>query len=384
MKTRPIALALLLSLTPAVALPPRVVYAQQDDSATKMARQRFQEGVSYYDKGQFEMARAAFLQAYALRKHPVVLLNLAQSSLKSGHALEAAHYFQQFLKDYASNATETQRADANKGLSEARTRLGRIDVIGAPSGAEVLVDDERVGTAPLDHSVDVEPGTHTVRLQGAGGEQTQQVTANAGVGATARFNAPAAAPVPAAPAPAPAAPSETPAEPAPAPPEEAAPPPAPANEPGASEASHPWGWFLATGAVMIAGFVTAGVMASEKSSAQNSANAVAQSITAYYQSQHGAGADPSGVCYGTPAPAYQPACAALASDDNNVNSDATFANVGLAVGIVGAVGFGLSTVFLVKSYEHHGKAATTDTPSRITLAPLFGHGLGGAMLGGTF
>ncbi len=64
-----------------------------------MARTRFKEGVSFYDKGQYEQARAAFLQAYALKKHPAVLLNLAWSSLKSGHALESEHYFKQFLAE---------------------------------------------------------------------------------------------------------------------------------------------------------------------------------------------------------------------------------------------------------------------------------------------
>ena len=55
--------------------------------------------MDFYDKGQFENARLAFLQAYALKKHPAVLLNLAQSSAKAGHPLEAAKYFQQFLKE---------------------------------------------------------------------------------------------------------------------------------------------------------------------------------------------------------------------------------------------------------------------------------------------
>src|SRR6266850_1224616 len=98
MKTRSIALALVFALTPmAVGAP---AFAQPaDDPTIKAARARFQEGVGFYDKGEFENARAAFLQAYALRKHPAVLLNLAQSSLKSNHTLEASKYFQQYLRE---------------------------------------------------------------------------------------------------------------------------------------------------------------------------------------------------------------------------------------------------------------------------------------------
>jgi hypothetical protein len=138
---------------------------------------------------------------------------------------------------------------------------------------------------------------------------------------------------------------------------------------------------VATGAVTVVGFVTAAIMGVEKASAQNSANTVAQSITTYYQGQH-PGADPSGVCYNvspssTP---YGPGCAALASDDNNVNADATLANIGIAVGVVGAVGVVITTIFAVNSYGH----AAENASSPLTVTPLVGHGVGGMMLGGAF
>src|SRR5690242_2410039 len=104
MHARPIPVAVLLAFTPVCLGAPRLARAQSssDDETTKAARARFQEGVDYYDKGQYDKARAAFLQAYALRKHPAVLLNLAQSCLKSGHSLEAVHDFQQFLRESTS------------------------------------------------------------------------------------------------------------------------------------------------------------------------------------------------------------------------------------------------------------------------------------------
>src|SRR5215472_1478251 len=124
---RIVAAALFLAMAPAVA-GVRPAYAQQaEDPTLKAARARFQEGVDYYDKGQYENARAAFLQAYALRKHPAVLLNLAQSSLKSGHNLDAAKYFKQFLRE-STSITASQRSDAEHGLADARKQLGRIEV----------------------------------------------------------------------------------------------------------------------------------------------------------------------------------------------------------------------------------------------------------------
>src|SRR5678816_2680726 len=78
---------------------PRVARADDDPATIEMARQRFQEGVRYFDAKQYDKARAAFLQAYALKKHPTVLLNLAQSELRSSHDAEAADHFSEFLRE---------------------------------------------------------------------------------------------------------------------------------------------------------------------------------------------------------------------------------------------------------------------------------------------
>ncbi|MFO0672060.1 MAG: hypothetical protein U0235_20950 [Polyangiaceae bacterium] len=128
--SRVLSAVLVTSFLMSTSLAPRAAFAQTDDATTKAARARFQEGVSLYDKGQYEAARAAFLQAYALRKHPAVLLNLAQSSLRSGRPLEASKYFQQYLRE-SSNLTAAQRRrrqENHRGAHQARTpRRSRAD-----------------------------------------------------------------------------------------------------------------------------------------------------------------------------------------------------------------------------------------------------------------
>jgi len=114
MNARPVAFALMLALAPTAVSLPRLAHAQQgaqDDALTKAARARFQEGVDAFDKGNYEAARASFKQAYALKQHPAVLLNLAQSSLKSGHYLESAKMFQQYIVDPLGDA-RTRRSGA--------------------------------------------------------------------------------------------------------------------------------------------------------------------------------------------------------------------------------------------------------------------------------
>ncbi len=393
MKTRPIAVALLLAFAPSftfVAIT-KPAFAQ-DDASTKAARARFQEGVEFYDKGQYENARAAFLQAYALRKHPAVLLNLAQSSLRSGHHLEAAKYFQQYLRE-ASNITAAQRSDAERGLTEARAKLGRI-LIDAPRDTEIFVDDDRVGTTPMS-PVDVEPGTHAVRGR-IHGDETVQITVGAGQVVTAKFAASGASVV-AAPASAPPAATASAPPPKPAPPREEpivttstpsmSDAPAPSDV-TADKTSHPGllspprnlAPVVIFGSIAVAGFGTAVVMAAVKANAQSSADAVANQIRANLSAAQKA--DPNfHVCSSTvPADVtkFGRACKALSDDNDKVNKDATVGNIALGVGIGSAA---LAAGFYLFGAKHADEATTARLP---TLTPLLGPGLGGMNVTGSF
>jgi hypothetical protein len=345
MKTRPLAVALLVAFAPATFPVTAFAQTEKEDPVTAMARSRFKEGVDFYDKGQFDQARAAFLQAYALKKHPAVLLNLAWSCLKSGHALDAEHYFKQFLSE-GKDITDKQRADANDGLSQSRSKIGRIEVM-APPGTEITIDGDRVGAAPLAEPVPVEPGAHTVTFKGADtATETQSVSVLGGEKAVIRNRkaAPAAEPSGgggAAAAPAPAAstppPAETAAEtPAPST-EEPRPSPHPkkgqevSSSAGTSVFSAPDNLVpVVVGGVVVAASVGVAIaMAIGKSAAQDSQNTTAQRVQ-----QAGLACDPVSDPNNA---ALVNACASYDSDINNVNTDATVGNIAVGVGIAAAV-----------------------------------------------
>jgi hypothetical protein len=179
-KLRGWSLVLALSaLSPLYAHPARA----QDDSMVAVARERFQEGVKYYDAKQYEKARAAFLQAYALKRHPAVLLNLAQSELRSAHEVDAAKHFDLYLRDN-KEASALERQEAEKGLSAAKARVGQIDVR-VEDGADISVDGQPEGRSPLPGPVYVSPGNHTLEARKAGQTANTQVDAAAGRATTA-------------------------------------------------------------------------------------------------------------------------------------------------------------------------------------------------------
>ncbi|HTB72884.1 MAG TPA: hypothetical protein VK762_06555 [Polyangiaceae bacterium] len=386
MRTRPVALALLLALAPAVVALPVRAQTTADDPTTDMARARFKEGVGFYDKGQFEQARASFLQAYALKKHPAVLLNLAWSSLKSGHTLEAEHYFKQFLTE-SKDITDKQRADANDGLNQSHSKLGRIEVAAA-AGTEVTIDGDKAGTTPLAEPILVEPGAHTVKFKGPDGTtDTDSVTVLAGEKAIARFAKTAsAAPAPAAaPAPPPATDTEAPPPPPPAAEETPRPEAAPPAKEVASVKSHhdllsppetlaP----VVVGGIIVAGSAAVAIaMLVSKTSAQNKATDIANQI-----SQHGGttcSPTPMVVAGSSELGNVTVACAEYQTDNKDVNTDATIGNIALGVGVIAAVG--TIVYWLVADRRGDSPSGALNTP---VVTPTVGRSSGGLSLSGSF
>lgn len=367
-RVAPFALALLFGSSLAAAQP-------ADDAATKDARTRFTEGVELFDKGQYEAARSKFVQAYALRKHPAVLQNLAQSSLKAGHPLEAARYFQQYLRE-ATQATPQQRQDAEAGLTEARSRLGRIEIV-APPGTEIFVDAERIGVTPLAEAIiDVEPGTRVVKGTKDGVHEQVKVMPAAGQKTQAKLfekTAPAPVPVPAV-VPAPTPPVATPEPPPPEPP---APPPAGAVRTSALSAPATMVPVFAGLGVGAAGFGTAIIFGILKSNAQSQADSVEQQIRSTAVARN---LNPQGICNAS-TPEAQPfkgACATYRDNLDTVDADALVANIGLGVGIAGVVFAG--GWYLLAPKKDASRASNTTW----TVVPQLGTERSGATLQGTF
>ncbi len=135
--------------------------AHAQDAATDIARQRYKEGVAAFDAGKFEDARVAFLQAYALKRHPAVLLNLGLSELKSNHPVDAGNHLTQFLRE-STDASPEQRATAQANVEEAKKRAAFLVITVDQANADVSVDGTLVGKSPLADPIFVESGLRTV------------------------------------------------------------------------------------------------------------------------------------------------------------------------------------------------------------------------------
>jgi hypothetical protein len=131
----------------------------QSDGETEVARQRFREGVAHYDRQDYEKARLAFLQAYLLKPHSAVLLNLAQSELRAGRHAEAAENFAKYIRQ---NPTAPAMDHAKAGFEEARQRVTELNVQVNATAASISVDGADVGRSPLPNEIYLMPGRHSI------------------------------------------------------------------------------------------------------------------------------------------------------------------------------------------------------------------------------
>lgn len=140
-------------------------HAQGGDPAVEReAKARFQEGLTRVQARDFEGARVAFTQAYAVLHKPDILWNLALSEEKSGHLVEALAHFQLLDRDLPSSA---DHKPAQKHAEDLLAETGHVDVT-APGGTMVSIDGGPEKTCPLEKAFDVMPGHHVVNARIAG------------------------------------------------------------------------------------------------------------------------------------------------------------------------------------------------------------------------
>jgi hypothetical protein len=362
--------------------------AQEDATVTAAARERFKEGVSYFDQKQYEKARAAFVQAYALKKHPAVLLNLAQSELRSNHERDAAKHFASYLRD-ATDASPAEREAAQVGLAAAKLAVGEVQVV-AEAGGEIFVDGTSEGIAPLPGPLFVDPGSHTLELKKAGKVASQTLSLKAGETREVKLalSAERAAVAP--------APSDSPAPEGPA-----AEPEPDTTTPSRARKRESFGHWVTTspsgvipaGATVLLG-LGAGGFAIASNAAYQDADEVGQQIEAQAgkdsASTRGICSDPEQVLRNANYPEdrlaaraaqYQDACSQHRDSADRGDSFKTFAMVsGIGAGVLAVT---TAVLYLVTASDAPSDGSTANAPS-LWVVPTFAPGAGTLNVVGNF
>jgi hypothetical protein len=137
----------------------------KSEAATDKARELYNDGLKAYRAGQWEKARVAFLASWALAPHYQIAANLGDCELKTGHFRDAAEHAAFYAREMPADLSRAEKDGARALLEQARAKIGTLHIHADLEGAEVFVDAEHVGRAPLTEAIFVEPGSHVVEAR---------------------------------------------------------------------------------------------------------------------------------------------------------------------------------------------------------------------------
>jgi len=130
------------------------------DAQKESARSHFKLGVDFYRERNYRAALIEFQRAYADSPHYKLLYNLGQASLELQEYASAIDYLTDYLKEGGAEIAADRSAEVEKTIRYLESRIAYVTIVTNEPGAELYVDDTRVGRAPLDKAVRVGAGRH--------------------------------------------------------------------------------------------------------------------------------------------------------------------------------------------------------------------------------
>jgi len=143
--------------------------APPSDEARAEASSHFRRGVELFQEEAYRAALVEFQRAYDIAPDYRLLYNIGQTKLLLQDFLGAAQSYDGYLTGGGSSIPPERRAQVEEGLASMQQRVGRLGISVNRAGADLFVDDLRVGTSPLANAVLVNVGRHRVSARTADG-----------------------------------------------------------------------------------------------------------------------------------------------------------------------------------------------------------------------
>jgi hypothetical protein len=159
---------------------PNTGEAPVSDEVRKEASARFRRGVELFQEGAFRAALVEFQRAYDIAPDFRLLYNIGQAQVQVQDYLGANQSYERYLTDGGSEVDAARREEVEMALTALRERVARLVIRVDRDGADVFVDDLRVGTSPMAGTVAVNLGRHRVYARMADGAAGEKVIDVAG------------------------------------------------------------------------------------------------------------------------------------------------------------------------------------------------------------
>jgi hypothetical protein len=141
--------------------------ASPDQAKKDDARAHFERGLGHFDRGEWSAALAEFLISRKIFPTRAATKNAAVCLRKEGRFDEALEMYEALLREFPDLAPADKQF-ADKEIEELRASIGTLEIAGAESGADIVVDGRSRGTYPLAAPVRVSAGSHVVRVYKSG------------------------------------------------------------------------------------------------------------------------------------------------------------------------------------------------------------------------
>jgi len=154
--------------------------ANVTEDAKVQASQHFRRGVELFQEEAFRAAMAEFQRAYDIAPDYRLLYNLGQTKLELHDYLGAAQSYERYLAAGYLDIAPERRAEVEQALAALRERTASVQIAVNRDGAEVFIDDVKVGVSPIVAVVQVNVGGHRVMARTSYGSTDTEVIDVAG------------------------------------------------------------------------------------------------------------------------------------------------------------------------------------------------------------
>ncbi|MCA9631300.1 MAG: PEGA domain-containing protein [Myxococcales bacterium] len=150
----------------AFARKPKVTSVRQ--SLPKASRPMWDAAVKLTKGGNWDGARAQFLQVYEQSKNPRVLFNVAVCEKNLGRYADAIDYLKRELDEGSGKLTKKETQEIERAITGLEKFVSDLSVEVNVPGAKIYVDGREVGVSPLVKPVRVQTGERRVSAKLAG------------------------------------------------------------------------------------------------------------------------------------------------------------------------------------------------------------------------
>jgi hypothetical protein len=140
----------------------------QEPSSSEMAAARglFRSALEHAEAGRWAEARADFERSYALARVPVTLFNLAGARAETGQLVAAAESYRRFLQEAGEGRAARYRQAAERDLAQLEPRIPsvRLEAEGLRDDDTLQIDGDPITRAVLGVAFPLDPGEHRVAV----------------------------------------------------------------------------------------------------------------------------------------------------------------------------------------------------------------------------